>query len=898
MEDDLTERNPGDPDPTASGPDLPVPTHPPAPPALTPPAPLAPPAPPVPFTTFAPPAGSDWSHPAGPESAPSRKRRAILGVIAVFVVVAMAIRLWPAATGGSPDPVVAADPGTVTIVTGEPASIDPARHGDLGSASYVSQLYETLTAVDPSLTVRPALAESWTDRRRRAARDVHAARRPHSSATGRRSRPTTSSTAGAACSTPAHPSPLASLIADVKGARDLLSGASTDVTTLGVRADGDRTVIVDMERGGGDLPAIVSGAPFAVVPPSAGDAEITPDPGHARRQRRLHARPRRSRRLRAGGEPALLGGQAGHRHRADAHGPPGPEPGRRVRRRRRGRDADRLRRRRLDRLRHATSARPCAATRRSPSPTTASTPARRRSTTRKVRQAFAMAVDWKRLASLDEPGSSVAATGMVPAGMPGAPEGDFMPAYDPAGARALLAEAGYASGAALGPISFIANGAGYDSGIVTMLEQNLGVTIDYATMDFQTYQARLATDPPRMWSISWVADYPGPNDFLGVLLGTGSTANQGGWSNPDFDAAITDATSAADPATADRGVRAGDGHRARPGARRSRSATGPRSRSCATGSSARARTASASCASPASPGRTADEPMRRVRAIAVARVLRRGPAARRDPPRVLAADVSFGKPGATRSTTRRSRSPSTSRGPCRWTASSSGSASRTRSDRSSSTSPCRRGPAPTRSSTCSTSRAAATSCPTRRSSRRGRRSRRPAPRRSRRPSRPSATRTRRTTGGPLKGDLMTVHWYAGRPGVREQGAADRRAGRSRTPPTLLGVNETEPVDFYIYGDEASFRDGARARDPRERRRPGARRHPDAVRADHARRDRPAVGGHRDPARAGPPRVRHRRPQPVPVPAALAQRGPRGLPVRGLRVVGPGSRRGRRDERTS
>ena len=75
-----------------------------------------------------------------------------------------------------------------------------------------------------------------------------------------------------------------------------------------------------------------------------------------------------------------------------------------------------------------------------------------------------------------------------------------------------------------------------------MLEQNLGVTIDYATMDFATYQARLATDPPRMWSISWVADYPGPNDFLGVLLGTGSTANQGGWSSPEFDAAIADAT--------------------------------------------------------------------------------------------------------------------------------------------------------------------------------------------------------------------------------------------------------------------------------------------------------------------------------------------------------------------
>ena len=49
----------------------------------------------------------------------------------------------------------------MTILAGAPASIDPAHHGDLGSASYVSQLYETLTAVDPSLAIRPALAESW-----------------------------------------------------------------------------------------------------------------------------------------------------------------------------------------------------------------------------------------------------------------------------------------------------------------------------------------------------------------------------------------------------------------------------------------------------------------------------------------------------------------------------------------------------------------------------------------------------------------------------------------------------------------------------------------------------------------------------------------------------------------
>ena len=49
----------------------------------------------------------------------------------------------------------------VTILTGEPTELDPALQGDIGSARVGAQLFESLTAIDPSLTVRPALAESW-----------------------------------------------------------------------------------------------------------------------------------------------------------------------------------------------------------------------------------------------------------------------------------------------------------------------------------------------------------------------------------------------------------------------------------------------------------------------------------------------------------------------------------------------------------------------------------------------------------------------------------------------------------------------------------------------------------------------------------------------------------------
>ena len=35
-----------------------------------------------------------------------------------------------------------------------------------------------------------------------------------------------------------------------------------------------------------------------------------------------------------------------------------------------------------------------------------------------------------------------------------------------------------------------------------------------------------------MWALSWIADYPSPNDFLGILLGTDQPNNYGGWSKP------------------------------------------------------------------------------------------------------------------------------------------------------------------------------------------------------------------------------------------------------------------------------------------------------------------------------------------------------------------------------
>ena len=488
---------------------------------------------------------------AGPAAPPSRGRRAWVAILAIVLAVAIgatSFRLLGGVDTARPAVVAASDPTTVSILVGEPASLDPAHHGDLTSASYVSQLYETLTAVDPALAIRPALAESWDVAD--GARQVTFHLRPDLVfSDGSPLKASDVVHSWRRLFDPQDPSPLASLIADVTGARELLAGTTTDTSTLGVSAPDDRTVVVDLERGGNDLPAIVSSAPFAVVPPSAGDGEISPTPGTL---------------VGSGGYTLERVDPDAVTLKANPHywaGKPSIETVKMVTTLNGGSPVEAFESGDLDVAPIGWFDANWIAYNDALGPSLRSDPSlsvvyygfeTRRPPFDKpeVRRAFAQAVDWRRLAALDEPGSTVAATGMVPKGIPGAPEGDFIPKYDPGGAKALLTQAGFADGKALGPIAFVSNGGGYDGAIMTMLEQNLGVDIQYSTMDFNTYQERLATDPPQLWSINWVADYPGPNDFLGVLLGTGSTSNQGGWSSQPFDQAINDATSASTPADA------------------------------------------------------------------------------------------------------------------------------------------------------------------------------------------------------------------------------------------------------------------------------------------------------------------------------------------------------------
>src|SRR5216684_2394483 len=159
-----------------------------------------------------------------------------------------------------------------------------------------------------------------------------------------------------------------------------------------------------------------------------------------------------------------------------------------------------------------------------------------------VRKAFARAIDRQAMIRDIASGVGKPATSMIPPGMPGyqADLGKDID-FDPAAARDLLKQAGYADPAQFPQLHFkfgttSANQARAEF-IQAQLKQNLGIDIVLDSMESKAYQAAYkAKDYDLAWT-GWGADYPDPQNFMTGLFGCTASNNKYNYCNKEFDAA-------------------------------------------------------------------------------------------------------------------------------------------------------------------------------------------------------------------------------------------------------------------------------------------------------------------------------------------------------------------------
>jgi oligopeptide transport system substrate-binding protein len=466
-----------------------------------------------------------------------RTRRLVMVLVATVLVAVVAV-------GAAWRPFVAdAARDSLTILGASAASLDPAVQSDAGSAQVVAQVFESLTAIDTSLHVQPALAASWETQDGGKKVVFHL----RSNLTFSNGAPLTASDVVSSWTrvlNPKAPSQLASLLDDVVGARAYREGKG-QASAVGIKAVGSGDVEVALVSPAADFASIASSPTLAVVP-----SDIDSNPGV----------------LEAGSfvgsgayvvsgltetETTLAANShywAGAPAIATIHlmsdiGGKSPvaefEAGR----------LDYTPISLYDAAWIAYDPTLGPLLRIEPSPSVeyyGFNMTKAPFNNVHVRRAFATGIDWRRIVALQSNPLESPATGMVPVGVAGHSTTDYGPKFDLTTAKSELAAAGFPNGTGFPKVTLATTGAALDAAIVRQLHDNLGIDIGYQVMDWPTYNARLLSDPPAMWQMGWVADYPGANDFLGLLLGSGTTNNFGRWSSADFDSAIQGALAATD----------------------------------------------------------------------------------------------------------------------------------------------------------------------------------------------------------------------------------------------------------------------------------------------------------------------------------------------------------------
>src|SRR5215217_1764553 len=174
---------------------------------------------------------------------------------------------------------------------------------------------------------------------------------------------------------------------------------------------------------------------------------------------------------------------------------------------------------------------------------------------KKVREAFAYAIDRETLCAEVRSGDCLPTVSFIPAGLPGALETDQY-AFDPEAAKQALAESSYGGPDKLPEIQLYYNSDYEERGqqsewLAGEIRDILGITLKIEPMEGAALTALRKdpkTHPQLLYFGSWYQDYPDPQNWLSTFWTCDSGLNTVGYCNEEFDKLTESGDTTIDPA--------------------------------------------------------------------------------------------------------------------------------------------------------------------------------------------------------------------------------------------------------------------------------------------------------------------------------------------------------------
>ncbi len=167
----------------------------------------------------------------------------------------------------------------------------------------------------------------------------------------------------------------------------------------------------------------------------------------------------------------------------------------------------------------------------------------------RVRRAIVHGVDRKQVTDMLQ-GGQIPISNWIPPGMLGY-EADVGLNFDVAEANRLLDEAGFKDRSTFPTLTLSFNTMEdhrrVAENIQAQLRRNLGISVELLNEEWKVYLRSLSTNPSHIYRLGWLADYPDPDNFMGIMTSF-SDQNYTRWKNSRFDELIQQAVAEGDPA--------------------------------------------------------------------------------------------------------------------------------------------------------------------------------------------------------------------------------------------------------------------------------------------------------------------------------------------------------------